>query len=715
MSFINPLFILGGLAAAIPILLHLIKREHARKIEFPTLMFLRRISKKTIRYQKLRHLLLLLLRVLAFALIVLAFMRPYHERTHSAAAGEPASSAHIILLDNSMSMGFRNRWERAKTAAADILQKLGPGDKCAILEFSDKVLARTQLSGDPSDALAQIESGIELSDRSTRYGQALNAAGKLASEAGTGRRIIYLVSDFQKNGYGAEEQEFRLDAGIELRPIDVGSEDFSNLTVRDARVIEAEAGTGGGVIIKASIANFGSQDRKNVQGILFADGRNFAEKRVDVTKGGTQTLEYQLPGLVSGSHSMVLEVNDSDLIQDNRFYMTLDARRKTPVIVAENPASRGRRAPGFFLARALNVGALSPYTMNTVSPQSLVISGGLLIWNNVQGGTAAVQKKLRDFVAAGGGLAVILGESVQPADFNSSFGSWLPVRMIEPTAKEQAAGKRPSEQYSLMTDIRMDHPIFQPFSKPHSGTFSSSRFFYHAAVSVGPGAEVAARFDNGDPAVIAASFEKGRVLIFASSADDASNDFPLKAVYAPFWQQALRYLENFREQRHWREVGDIINSRELLTETALRYSKANPDPNEAVVILDPQKKRLDLLPKSDLAVLEKAGFYEIRTMNLSASAAANVVPKESDLTHGNAEEMTAGWISSKPALFAQEERSTPEQQDRQQHFWTFLLIGALLFLVSESIVSNLRLTIDDLRLEPNVAVNRQSSIVNRKS
>jgi uncharacterized membrane protein len=715
MSFINPLFILGGLAAAIPILLHLIKREHARKIEFPTLMFLRRISKKTIRYQKLRHLLLLLLRVLAFALIVLAFMRPYHERTHSAAAGEPASSAHIILLDNSMSMGFRNRWERAKTAAADILQKLGPGDKCAILEFSDKVLARTQLSGDPSDALAQIESGIELSDRSTRYGQALNAAGKLASEAGTGRRIIYLVSDFQKNGYGAEEQEFRLDAGIELRPIDVGSEDFSNLTVRDARVIEAEAGTGGGVIIKASIANFGSQDRKNVQGILFADGRNFAEKRVDVTKGGTQTLEYQLPGLVSGSHSMVLEVNDSDLIQDNRFYMTLDARRKTPVIVAENPASRGRRAPGFFLARALNVGALSPYTMNTVSPQSLVISGGLLIWNNVQGGTAAVQKKLRDFVAAGGGLAVILGESVQPADFNSSFGSWLPVRMIEPTAKEQAAGKRPSEQYSLMTDIRMDHPIFQPFSKPHSGTFSSSRFFYHAAVSVGPGAEVAARFDNGDPAVIAASFEKGRVLIFASSADDASNDFPLKAVYAPFWQQALRYLENFREQRHWREVGDIINSRELLTETALRYSKANPDPNEAVVILDPQKKRLDLSPKSDLAVLEKAGFYEIRTMNLSASAAANVVPKESDLTHGNAEEMTAGWISSKPALFAQEERSTPEQQDRQQHFWTFLLIGALLFLVSESIVSNLRLTIDDLRLEPNVAVNRQSSIVNRKS
>jgi hypothetical protein len=77
MNFVNPLFLIAGMAAAIPILLHLIKREHARKIEFPTLMFLRRISRKTIRYQKLRHLLLLLLRILALVLVVLAFMRPY--------------------------------------------------------------------------------------------------------------------------------------------------------------------------------------------------------------------------------------------------------------------------------------------------------------------------------------------------------------------------------------------------------------------------------------------------------------------------------------------------------------------------------------------------------------------------------------------------------------------------------------------------------------
>ena len=74
MGFLNPLFFLGALAVAVPILLHLIKRENAKKMEFPSLMFLRRIRKRTIRYQRLRHLLLLLLRVLAFLLIILAIM-----------------------------------------------------------------------------------------------------------------------------------------------------------------------------------------------------------------------------------------------------------------------------------------------------------------------------------------------------------------------------------------------------------------------------------------------------------------------------------------------------------------------------------------------------------------------------------------------------------------------------------------------------------------
>src|SRR5512136_3422937 len=99
MSFVTPWFLLGALATAVPILLHLIKRESAQKIEFSTLMFLRKISKRTIRYQKLRHLLLLLVRVLALLLLTLAFMRPYLDRPPAFAPSGRATVAHAILLD----------------------------------------------------------------------------------------------------------------------------------------------------------------------------------------------------------------------------------------------------------------------------------------------------------------------------------------------------------------------------------------------------------------------------------------------------------------------------------------------------------------------------------------------------------------------------------------------------------------------------------------
>ena len=107
-----------------PVLLHLIKRERARKVEFPTLMFLRRISKKTIRYQKLRHLLLLACRALwRSVLLALAFTRPFRPPAGSAAsASGRVTQAHIILLDNSLSMGYGDRWDRARQAAAAIVR-----------------------------------------------------------------------------------------------------------------------------------------------------------------------------------------------------------------------------------------------------------------------------------------------------------------------------------------------------------------------------------------------------------------------------------------------------------------------------------------------------------------------------------------------------------------------------------------------------------------
>src|ERR687897_3491051 len=100
MSFLTPLFFLGVAALAAPILVHLVRRTRARRVQFPALVFVRQVPQRTIRRRTLQNVLLLLLRCLAVLLIVIAFTRPFFTGGSSAQATSTVAGATVILLDN---------------------------------------------------------------------------------------------------------------------------------------------------------------------------------------------------------------------------------------------------------------------------------------------------------------------------------------------------------------------------------------------------------------------------------------------------------------------------------------------------------------------------------------------------------------------------------------------------------------------------------------
>src|SRR5438552_3524537 len=104
MNFLAPAFLAGLAAIAVPVLIHLIHRERKVVIEFPSLMFLERIPYKSVRRQKIRHLLLLILRCAALALLVAAFARPFFQKHRPPITGRGAREL-VVLLDRSSSMG----------------------------------------------------------------------------------------------------------------------------------------------------------------------------------------------------------------------------------------------------------------------------------------------------------------------------------------------------------------------------------------------------------------------------------------------------------------------------------------------------------------------------------------------------------------------------------------------------------------------------------
>src|SRR5258707_12517513 len=129
MGFLTPAFLIGLSAIAIPILVHLIQREKKRVIEFPSLMFVRRIPYQSVRRRRIRHWALLLLRAAAIALIVAAFARPFLRQGAAAAAAVGGAREIVVLLDQSASIGYGDHWARAQDRARAGVRGMGATER----------------------------------------------------------------------------------------------------------------------------------------------------------------------------------------------------------------------------------------------------------------------------------------------------------------------------------------------------------------------------------------------------------------------------------------------------------------------------------------------------------------------------------------------------------------------------------------------------------
>src|SRR6185295_18103590 len=134
MSFLTPLFFLGIAALAAPILVHLVRRTRARRIQFPALVFVRQVPQRTIRRRTIQNLLLLIIRCLAILLIVIAFMRPFFSNK-SAAKTSSGAGATVILIDNSLSMRRDQLFAGAQTKAETAVDDARSDEQISLVSF----------------------------------------------------------------------------------------------------------------------------------------------------------------------------------------------------------------------------------------------------------------------------------------------------------------------------------------------------------------------------------------------------------------------------------------------------------------------------------------------------------------------------------------------------------------------------------------------------
>ncbi|MEO0413426.1 MAG: BatA domain-containing protein, partial [Verrucomicrobiota bacterium] len=197
MSFLFPLYLLGALAIAAPILLHLRRRPPKDHVEFSSLMFLEKTPERLTRRTRLEKWLLLALRCLALLALALVFARPFMKSTSLPMEGGSLSATYV-LVDRSASMQRESLFEDTLKQVGDFLDELDADEQVSIGTFDQDVEQLTDFTT-PTLAKGALV-GIDCGWLSTDSGEALaSAANALSSYAGDRKFVskrVVVFSDF---------------------------------------------------------------------------------------------------------------------------------------------------------------------------------------------------------------------------------------------------------------------------------------------------------------------------------------------------------------------------------------------------------------------------------------------------------------------------------------------------------------------------------------
>jgi len=690
LTFLVPLFLLGIAGIAVPIIVHLTRRQRRQVVAFPSLMFLEKIPFQEQRRRRIQNWLLLLMRAAALALLAVAFARPFMEDAELAASGSSGPREVVVLLDHSYSMDAGNLWDQAVTAARRVFAELGPLDRASLVLFGQGAEVAERSTSD-RNRLETALSAARVGSGTTRYGPAMKVAQTILEESTLHAGQVYLISDFQRIGWTGDEG-VRLPPGSVVTPVPVQAAVPENVQVGDVRLLRQAVGGRERVTATVRVVRRGGSETVELPVVLELDGQEIQRRSVRLQPDGAEVVPFA-PFTLSLAHTRgTVRVPPDDIEADDARHFVISPGNAVSVVVAEG--ARAGRDASLYLQRALETSAEGRFRVRVRRGDGVRAADldgtDVLVLNDarVDGASAAL---LRDFVAGGGGLLVVLGEA---ASWPTSAADLLPGATGAVEDRVEGRGGR-------LGYLDYQHPVFEVFAGPRSGDFSGARFYRARGLALGDSASVIARFDDGTVALAELQRDRGRVMVWTSTLDAFWNDLALQPVFLPFVHRLAEHLSGRAEALPWLEVGQVVDLSDpgALQAAGLASTEAAglSDAGEEVV-LGPTGNPAVLRSTegSRFLTLDDRGFYVVRPPGTEPerpfTVAVNVDLAESSLARLDPEELVAQVAGppadpeAGPSFEAVELRR--EDLERRQSLWRYLLVAALALLVLETVLSN---------------------------
>ena len=618
--FLYPAFLVGLLAASLPILIHLLNRRRLQRIRFPAVRFILLSQKRISRSYRLRHWLLLALRTLAVVFLVLLLANPIFQTGAGLFAGGGPVTL-VVLLDNSLSMtwsGDGNGFKQAKDAGRLLIAALHDEDRAAVLptNISGKETYRLKSQ---RDVLSRELDAIEIADGTANLTAALEKAYELLQQP-AGQKEIRLITDMGLTGWDQFSVAAlkRVDASIPVKLIRVGrKEQPLNGSIKDIRLGSQGVGVNMPLHIDATLSNFGDKEIKDVLVQLSLDGQNREQKLATVPPKGETSVRFQTRVSQAGPHTGQVSLKKEGLAGNGVADFTLDAQDKLRVLVVDgDPQTSLVQSESFFLSRALNPAGdrdSSMFLPTVILPDGLsaaaLDSYQVVVLCNVATLPDGFAANLQNFVRQGGGLLIFGGDKIQPESYNQKLAQISPAELHGKKTGPEATGEK-------IDKIDLDHPALQNFTDPILlESLKSSRVWGYTRASA-RGKSVLISLANGDPMLLEQKVGAGRVILATTSADRDWTDLPLKTAYLPLLQSLTQYLAGGK--RGNLDAGIAVNTTKeislppALVGKSLRVVKPNKQDTE-VPIAGEKDRAVASISEND-----RAGIYRL---SLPAGAA----------------------------------------------------------------------------------------------
>jgi hypothetical protein len=534
MQFLYPNFLWGLLALGIPVTIHLLQLRRPQRVLFTNTGFIKAVELTTVRRRRLQELLVLLTRVLAITILVLAFCQPFIPSKSNA---HDTGQSVAVLIDNSPSMQAPAKQQNA------LLQEAIEGAQQLGRTYGN--VEHFQLLTQRGEKLNEAAYKAKLAGIQFAIGKtAWDNAGAYKGAFTTAGQPLYVFSDFQKSIAGNTILS-KLPIGKNIVLVPQIGRGAGNVYVDSVWLDDAFVRARVNLGLHIRLRNGGAEPVVDCPVKVLLGQRQVAAFRASVAMGQTATtvIQIQLPDTKLALGRVITE--DTPVTFDNTYYFTLQPAKLIRVLevgdvplVQQAYANEPLFAYSFTKPQRVDYSKLQQANIVLVS-ELVELDGGLrqaLVQVTKRGGSVVV-------VPAGKGLS---RESYHQLFQTLGLGGeqWNSAAAGAPVLREVAL---PTRNTPFFKDVFGAQPrqVAMPQAAP--------------VINWGRNGTDILRLRDGDNYLTEFESNGGKLFVFAAPFDRAYSDFTAHALFVPVLYRLAMLSYDSNQQLAYRLTSPAVS------------------------------------------------------------------------------------------------------------------------------------------------------------